>query len=104
MTGRPAAFCFGPAHVVVHGNPAFIVAFGAAAVGVPAREFLVELASAAFDVMDAVLASGKPMATWLPGRDEDWRLTVAPRIDPETGETYGVSIHLRARSDVPILA
>lgn len=104
MTGRPAAFCFGPGHVVVHGNPAFVSSFGASAVGLPAREILIDLPGAAFDLMDAVLEGGKPLATWLPGPDEDWRLTVAPRIDPETGETYGVSFHLRARSDVPILA
>ena len=104
MTGRPAAFCFGPGHVVVHGNAAFIAAFRASAVGLPAREALVDLPSAAFELMDVVLDSGKPLATWLPGPDEDWRLTVAPRLDPETGETYGVSFHLRARSDVPILA
>ena len=54
--------------------------------------------------MDQVYDEGRPLATWLPGRDEDWRLTVAPRRDPETGETYGITFHLRARSDVPILA
>jgi hypothetical protein len=104
MTGRPAAFCYGPGHVVVHGNPAFVSAFGGSAVGLPAREILVDLPGAAFELMDAVLGRGKPLATWIPGADEDWRLTVAPRVDPETGETYGVSFHLRARSDVPILA
>jgi hypothetical protein len=104
MTGRPAGFCFGPGHVVVHGNPAFVSTFGESAVGLPARESLVELPSAAFDVMDAVFDGGKPLATWLHRPDEDWRLTVAPRIDPENGQTYGVSFHLRARSDVPILA
>ena len=104
MTGRPAAFCFGPGHVVMHGNPAFIASFGAAAVGTPAREVLVELPTVAFEVMDAVLSGGKPLATWLPWAGEDWRLTVAPRVDPETDEAYGVTFHLRARSDVPILA
>jgi hypothetical protein len=104
MTGRPAAFCFGPGHVVVHGNPAFIAAFGESAVGLPVREILVDLPSAAFEVLDAVLDGGKPLATWLQQPDDDWRLTVAPRIDPETNETYGVSFHLRARSDVPIVA
>jgi hypothetical protein len=104
MTGRPAAFCFGPGHVVVHGNSAFVSAFGESAVGLPARESMVDLPSAAFDVMDAVFDGGKPLATWLHRPDEDWRLTVAPRIDPETSETYGVSFHLRARSDVPIVA
>ena len=104
MTGRPAAFCFGPGHMVVHGNPAFHASFGASAIGLPARETLVDLPSAAFDVMDQVFADGRPLATWLPGPDDDWRLTVAPRRDPETSETYGVTFHLRARSDVPILA
>ena len=104
MTGRPAAFCYGPGHVVMHGNRAFIEAFGDRAVGLPAREILVDVPAAAFELMDAVLAGGKPLATWLHRSDEDWRLTVAPRIDPETRETYGVTFHLRARSDVPILA
>ena len=59
---------------------------------------------AAFEIMDQVFTEGRPLATWLPGPGEDWRLTVAPRRDPETGETYGVTFHLRARSDVPLLA
>ena len=104
MTGRPAAVCHGPGHVVVHGNPAFVSAFGESSVGLPAREILVDLPRAAFELMDTVLDRGKPLATWLHRPDEDWRLTVAPRIDPETHETYGVSFHLRARSDVPIVA
>jgi hypothetical protein len=104
MTGRPAAFCFGPGHVVMHGNPAFISSFGDAALGLPAREILLELPGAAFELMDAVFAGGQPLATWLHRTDGDWRLTVAPRRDPETDETYGVTFHLRARSDVPILA
>jgi hypothetical protein len=101
---RPAAFCYGSGHVVMHGNPAFIEAFGYRAVGLPAREILVDLPGAAFELMDAVLAGGKPLATWLHLDGGDWRLTVAPRIDPETHETYGVTFHLRPRSDVPILA
>jgi hypothetical protein len=54
--------------------------------------------------MDAVLEGGRPLAVWLPGADDDWRLTVAPRVDPETDEVYGVAIHLRARSDVPVVS
>jgi hypothetical protein len=104
MTGRPAAVCFGPGHVVMHGNPAFIAACGNAAVGLPVREVLLDLPGAAFQLMDAVFESGRPLATWLHRPDEDWRLTVAPRRDPETGATYGVALHLRARSDVPVLA
>ena len=88
----------------MHGNHAFISSFGEAAVGLPAREILLDLPGAAFELMDAVLQGGQPLATWLHGPDEDWRLTVAPRGDPETGETYGVTFHLRARSDVPIVA
>ena len=88
----------------MHGNPAFHASFGASSIGLPAREILVDLPTAAFDIMDTVFAAGRPLATWLPGPDEDWRLTVAPRRDPETGETYGVTFHFRARSDVPILA
>ena len=43
MTGRPAAFCFGSGHVVMHGNPAFHASFGTSAIGLPAREILVDL-------------------------------------------------------------
>jgi hypothetical protein len=95
---RPAAFCFGRAHVVMHGNEALIHRFGAC-VGLPAREGLVGLPANAFSVMDAVLDRGRPLATWIRFDDEEWRLTVAPRIDPENAETYGVTIYLRARSD-----
>jgi hypothetical protein len=28
---------------------------------------------------------------------EDWRLTVAPRVDPGTAQVYGVHFHLRRR-------
>ena len=31
----------------------------------------------------------------------DWRLTAAPRVDP-AGDVYGVSFHLRAKSDLPV--
>ena len=37
---RPAAFCFGAGHMVMHGNAAFRAAFGERAVGLPAREVL----------------------------------------------------------------
>jgi hypothetical protein len=104
MTGRPAAFCVGPGHRVVHGNAAFATSFGSSAIGLPARECLVELPAMAFELMDAVLEGGRPLAVWLPGADDDWRLTVAPRVDPETDEVYGVAIHLRARSDVPVIS
>ena len=96
--------CRGPGHVVVYGNPAFVAIYGAAAVGLPARESLLDLPSGAFALLDAVLTRGKSLARWIQIGGEDWRLTVAPRLDPGTGETYGVAFHLRARSDVPVVA
>ena len=99
---RPAGMCRGQGHIVVYGNPAFVAAFGAGAVGMPARETLVDLPAGAFALLDAVLVKGKPLARWIRMGGEDWRMTVAPRIDP-TGAVYGVSFHLRARSDTPVI-
>jgi hypothetical protein len=45
--------------------------------------------------MDAVLSRGRPAARWVKLNGRRWRLTVAPRNDPGTGETYGVAFHLR---------
>jgi hypothetical protein len=88
---------------VMHGNEAMKERFGAC-VGLPAREGLLPLPARAFALMDAVLDRGKPLATWITVHDEEWRLTVAPRIDPENAEPYGVTIYLRARSDPAIPA
>ena len=100
---RPAGMCRGQGHIVVYGNPAFVAAFGAGAVGMPARETLLDLPADAFALLDAVLLRGKPLARWIRMSGEDWRMTVAPRVDP-TGDVYGVSFHLRARSDTPVIA
>ena len=102
VPSRPAAMCFGPAHVVVHGNPAIIAAYGRGAVGLPVREALLDLPGTAFAMLDAVLARGRPLARWVRRGGEEWRLTAVPRTDPETLETYGVSFHLRARSDAAV--
>ncbi len=99
---RPAGMCHGAGHLVVYGNPAFVSWFGAECVGLPAREALVELPPEAFALMDAVLRRRRPLARWIRLCDADWRMTVAPRLDPETGDAYGVSFHLRARSDAPV--
>lgn len=90
----PAAFHLGSGHVIVHGNPAFIAAFGAESIGQPAREALIGLPNKAFELMDLVLATGKPKACRLDTPAGRRRLVVAARIDPETGETYGVTTHL----------
>ncbi|MBP1704953.1 MAG: hypothetical protein H6Q36_692 [Chloroflexi bacterium] len=101
---RPAAFCAGPGHVVVHGNQDFRSAFGPGCVGIPAREGLLDLPAEAFDLLDLVLAQGRPLARWITRDGGEWRITAAPRLDPETGEVYGVAFHLRARSDVPVVS
>jgi hypothetical protein len=101
---RPAAFCYGAGHLVVHGNADFRTLFGERAIGMPAREVLVDLPSEAFDLLDAVFRQGRPLARWIHRGADEWRLTAAPRIDPETHEVYGVLMHLRARSDLPVVA
>jgi hypothetical protein len=99
---RPAGMCRGPGHLLVYGNPAFVASFGDKAIGMPAREIMLDLPSDAFALFDKVLSEGKPLASWIRYQKEDWRLTVAPRIDP-TGDVYGVSFHMRAKSDVPVV-
>ncbi len=101
---RPAAMCLGPGHILVYGNPAFVAAFGRESVGLPAREALICLPGAAFDLLDAVFIQGRPLARWIRMAGEDWRLTAMPRTEMGTGDVYGVSFHLRARSDVPVIA
>jgi hypothetical protein len=93
--------CLGRGHIVVYGNPAFVAAFGPGAVGLPVREALVDLPREAPDLLDAVLRLGRPLARWITWSGGRWRLTVAPRVDPGTSETYGVSMHLREESDPP---
>jgi hypothetical protein len=85
--------------MIVHGNPAFIEAFGPSTVGQPAREAMLELPAKAFELMDLVYSTGKPGACNLMTGAGPRRLVVAPRRDPETGETYGVTSHLRPASD-----
>lgn len=100
---RPAGMCLGSGHLVVYGNSDFVAAFGSRCVGMPAREALVRLPGVAFALFDAVLAGGRPLARWIAIDEQAWRLTAMARLDPETGTTYGVSFHLRRRSDVPIV-
>ena len=93
-TVNPAGFCHGHGLIVVHGNAAFKRLFGSDCIGLPAREGMLGLSRDAFTVMDAVLDRGKPAARWVRYAGGRWRLTVAPRKDPESGETYGVAFHL----------
>jgi hypothetical protein len=100
---RPAGMCLGPGHLVVYGNPAFIATFGRQCVGMPARETMLSLPGPAFDLLDAVLSGSRPLARWVVIDGEDWRMTAMPRLDFETGRAYGVSFHLRRRSDLPVV-
>jgi hypothetical protein len=100
---RPAGLCIGVGHVVVYGNPAFHAQFGSRSLGLPARETLIDLPPAAFELLDAVYARGRPFARWIERGHEVWRMTAIPRRDPSTEEVYGVAFHLRASSDVPVI-
>jgi hypothetical protein len=102
-TTRPAGLCAGPGHIVVYGNPAFVSAFGAGSVGLPAREGMVGLPAEAFALLDSVLREGRPLARWIAREGVAWRLTAMPRREFGTSEPYGVAFHLRARSDLPVL-
>jgi hypothetical protein len=92
---NPAAFHYGPGHMIVHANPPFVEVFGAGVLGQPAREALLGLPPKAFELMDLVLSTGKPGACRIDTDDGPRRLVVAPRKNPETGETYGVTSHLK---------
>jgi hypothetical protein len=91
----PAAFHIGPGHLIVHGNAAFIETFGRGCVGQPAREALLDLPPAAFELMDLVYERGAALACRVETPAGLRRLVVAARNDPETGRTYGVISHLR---------
>lgn len=100
---RPAGLCAGAGHVVLYGNPAFVARFGSRCIGMPAREVMVDLPDTAFKTLDAVLETGRPLARWVRLGEEEWRMTVTPRRDPEDDSIYGVAFHLRARSDLPVV-
>jgi hypothetical protein len=100
---RPAGMCAGIGHLIVYGNPAFVAAYGPHAVGMPAREAMLDVPAEGFEVLDAVYRAGRPLARWIRRDGAEWRLTATPRRDPGTGLVYGVGFHLRARGDVPVL-
>jgi len=93
---RPAALAYGVGHVIVHANAAFIDEFGADCVGLPAAEALLDLPPAAFALLDLVYHEGRPRAIRIDVRGEPRRLVVVSRRDVETGEVYGLAVHLVA--------
>jgi len=78
---RPAALLYGPAQVIVYGNPPFVAAFGEAVVGLPAREALLEFPPGAFELMALVFETNRPLASWIKIRGIRPRLIAAPRRD-----------------------
>jgi hypothetical protein len=100
---RPAALCVGPGHRLVHVNGAFVAAFGEGCLGLPAAEVMLDLPPHAFELFATVLTRGRPLACWIRRGGRDWRLVAAPRTDSTTGEVYGLHLHLRERSDLPVL-
>jgi PAS domain-containing protein len=100
---RPAGMTVGPGHVVVYGNPAFRAIFGEAAVGLPARESMLDLPADAFALLDTVLETGRPLARWIRRDGREWRLTAIPRREPGSDDVFGVAFHLRERDDLPVL-
>ena len=101
---RPAGLANGAGHLIVYGNPAFRRMFGERSVGLPARETMVDLPPEAFALLDAVFRAGRPLARWINRPDGIWRLTAIPRREVGTDRVYGVAFHLRARTDLPIVA
>lgn len=78
----------------MYANPAFEAEFGRSCLGQPAREVMLDLPAAAFEVMDLVYRDGKPLARRIHALGGPRRIVVAPRVDPESGEVYGVVTHL----------
>jgi len=95
MAGHPAAFHDGAAHVIRWANPPFLALFGEGVLGLPAREAMTGLGRGGFELMDRVLREGRPLARRVATPSGQLRLVVVPRNDIETGETYGVTTHLR---------
>lgn len=93
--GHPAAFHDGAAHIIRWANPPFESLFGAGCVGLPAREAMTGLGRGGFELMDRVLREGRPLARRVTTPAGVRRLVVVPRRDVETGETYGVTTHIR---------
>jgi hypothetical protein len=91
---QPAALLYGPAQLIVHGNPPFVAEFGEAVLGLPAAEALLALPPEAFEVFRRVYVRGTPLAAWIEVSGERRRLVAAPRRDVESGEVYGLAIRL----------
>jgi len=93
---HPAAMLYGPGHVVVHGTRRPGELFGAGWLGLAGRRGTPRPAAGnAFDLMDLVYREGRPLARAGSRARRPWRLTVAERRDPGTGDVYGIAIQPR---------
>ena len=84
------------AHLIMHGNGAFLARSATRPSACPPGRSMTDLPREAFELMDRVLREGRPLARRVATPAGERRLVVVPRRDPETGETYGVTTHLRA--------
>ena len=85
--------------MIMHGNPAFIDAFGAQVVGQPAREALIGLPPKAFELMDLVFSTGKPGACRVTTAGRSAPAGRRPAARPGDRRDYGVTTHLRPVDD-----
>jgi hypothetical protein len=98
---QPVALLYGRGRLIVHANPAFVVEFGATCLGLPAAEALPSWPRRVFEVIDRAYEAGRPLSTWVSVAGRRRRLTVAPRVDIETGQVYGVAIRLADEAAPP---
>ncbi len=91
---QPAAIVHGPGHRIVHANEAFRAELGRGVLGMPAAEAIVDFPPAAFAVLDLAYREGRAVACRVTVRGTARRLVVAPTRDLETGEVYGLRLHL----------
>ncbi len=62
---------------------------------------LTGLPAAAFELLDLAYREGRSLAGWIRVDGVERRLVAAVRRDVETGEVYGLAIHLVTRGGVP---
>ena len=98
---HPAAIVHGPGRRIVHANEAFRAELGRGVLGMPAAEAIVDFPPEAFDVLDLAYREGRAVACRVTVRGSARRLIVAPTRDIETGEVYGLRLHLVPAGERP---
>jgi hypothetical protein len=98
---QPAALAYGPGHLLVHANPAFKAAYGSAVEGLPAAEALLGWPPAAFALLDLAYREGRALAYAVTLQGRARRLVMAPLRDVESGEVYGLRVHVTEPKPAP---